>query len=459
MNGLPTDHPVDDTHDPALRSWVAGANDPAGDFPIQNLPLGVFRRRGGSEAPRVGVAIGDQVLDLRRCAARRLLDGPPAVIAVAGEATSLNPLLAQGSEALRSLRHAVSGILRADTLPAGPNVLVPLSEAELLLPVDVGDYTDFYASIVHARNVGRLFRPGDPLPRNYPHLPLAYHGRSSSLVVGGTPVTRPRGQILGGGERPSFEPTRRLDYELELGVYVGVGSPPGRPLRLDDAEDHLAGLGLVNDWSARDMQAWEAQPLGPFLSKSFATSVSPWVVTLDALAPYRCPAGRPAADPLPLPHLASARNDARGGVDVTVEAWLQSVERRRRDLDPVRVSRAAFRDMYWTFGQMATHHASNGCPLRTGDLLASGTISGSGDDAAGCLLERTARGAGMLTLPTGERRDFLADGDEITLRAYCARDGFARIGFGGCAARVQPAAAGLRAPTAAAALRDRRHGS
>jgi fumarylacetoacetase len=443
MDGEPTAHALDGTHDPALRSWVAGANDPTGDFPIQNLPLGVFRRRR-SEASRVGIAIGDQVLDLRRCRELRLLDGlPPAVVAGAAEAVSLNALLALGPEALRSLRRAVSKFLRADSTLVEPGVLVPMSGAELLLPVDVGDYTDFYASIVHARNVGRLFRPTAPLPRNYRHLPLAYHGRSSSLVVSGTPVKRPCGQrIPEGGEVPSFEPSRRLDYELELGAYVGAGSPPGRPLRLDDAEGHLAGLGLVNDWSARDLQAWEAQPLGPFLSKSFATSVSPWMVTLDALAPYRCRAGRPAADPPPLPHLASARNDARGGIDVTVEAWLQSAAMRRRGLDPVRVSRAAFRDMYWTFAQMVTHHASNGCPLRTGDLLASGTISGPGDDAAGCLLERTGRGAGVLTLPTGEQRSFLADGDEVTLRAHCARDGFVRIGLGSCAARVLPASTG-----------------
>ncbi len=243
--------------------------------------MGVFRRRGHLEAPRVGVAIGDQILDLRRCRELRLLDGPQEVLAAAG---------------------------------AEPDALVPLSDAELRLPVDVGDYTDFYASIIHAGNVGRLFRPNDPLPRNYRHLPLAYHGRSSSLVVSGTPVTRPSGQILKGGERPSFEPTRQLDYEVELGAYVGAGSLPGRPIPIDDAERHLAGLSLVNDWSARDLQVWEAQPLGPFLSKSFATSVSPWVVTLDALAPYRCGTGRPAADQPPLAHLVSARNDARGGM-------------------------------------------------------------------------------------------------------------------------------------------------
>ena len=448
MKGAPANHPIDDTHDPALRSWVAGANDPAGDFPIQNLPLGMFRRRGRREPPRVGVAIGDQVLDLRRCHQMRLLEGlPPAVRAVAGEATSLNPLLAQGAEALRDLRHAVSTVLRAGGARAGPAALVPMSHAELLLPVDVGDYTDFYASIVHARNVGRLFRPDDPLPRNYRHLPLAYHGRSSSLMVSGTPVTRPRGQrIPEGGEQPSFEATRRLDYEVELGAYVGSGSLPGHPIRIDEAEGHLAGLGLVNDWSARDMQAWEAQPLGPFLSKSFATSVSPWVVTLDALAPYRCRAARPAAEPRPLAHLASARNDAGGGIDVMVEVWLRSAEMCRRGFDPVRLSRAAFRNMYWTIAQMVTHHASNGCRLRPGDLLASGTISGPEDDAAGCLLERTAIGA-ELNLPTGERRGFLADGDEVTLRAYCTRDGFARIGFGSCAAKVLPAsgAAGARA--------------
>ena len=445
VKGAPASHPIDDTHDPALRSWVAGANDPAGDFPIQNLPLGVFRRRGRPEPPRVGVAIGDQVLDLRRCVALRLLDGPAAVVAAAAEATSLNPLLALGPEALRSLRQALSAALRADGSRAEPDALVPLSDAELLLPVEIGDYTDFYASIVHARNVGRLFRPNDPLTRNYRHLPLAYHGRSSSLVVSGTPVTRPRGQILQGGDRPSFEPTRQLDFEVELGAYVGAGSLPGRPIPIDHAERHLGGLSLVNDWSARDVQAWEAQPLGPFLAKSFATSVSPWVVTLDALAPYRCAAARPVADPPPLPHLASVRNDARGGIDVTVEVWLRSSEMRRRSLDPVRVSRAAFRDMYWTLAQMVTHHASNGCPLRTGDLLASGTISGPGDDAAGCLLERAGRHADTLTLPTGEQRAFLADGDEVTLRAYCTRDGFARIGFGSCAAGVLPAPTGCGA--------------
>ena len=430
--------PIDDTHDPGLRSWVASANHPAGDFPIQNLPLGVFRRRGRPETPRLGVAIGDQVLDLRRCRELRLLDGPPAVIAVAGEATSLNALLALGPDALRSLRRAVSTALRANVSRAEPGALVPMSDAELLLPVDVGDYTDFYASIVHAGNVGRLFRPHDPLPRNYRHLPLAYHGRSSSLVVSGTPVTRPRGQILPGGEYPSFEPTQRLDYEVELGAYVGAGSQPGHPIPIDAAERHLGGLSLVNDWSARDVQAWEAQPLGPFLSKSFATSVSPWVVTLDALAPYRCGAARPSTDPPPLPHLASARNDAAGGIDVVVEVWLHSAEMRRRRLEPVRLSRAAFRDMYWTLAQMVAHHTSNGCRLRPGDLLASGTISGPGDDAAGCLLERTAGGARTLTLPTGEQRAFLDDGDEITLRAYCTRDGFARIGFGTCSASVLP---------------------
>ena len=439
--------PIDDTHDPALRSWVAGANDPAGDFPIQNLPFGIFRRRGRAEAPRVGVAIGDQVLDLRRCRALRLLDAPPAVIEVAGEATSLNALLALGPEALGGLRRAVSTVLRADGSRAEPDTLVPLSDADLLLPVEVGDYTDFYASVAHARNVGRLFRPDDPLTRNYRHVPLAYHGRSSSLVVSGAPLTRPRGQrIPEGADRPSFEPTRRLDYEVELGVYVGAGSQPGRAIPIDEAERHLAGLGLVNDWSARDLQAWEAQPLGPFLSKSFATSVSPWLVTLDALAPYRCAAARPAADPPPLPHLACAANDARGGIDVTVEVWLRSAEMRRRGLEAVRVSRAAFRDMYWTFAQMLAHHASNGCRLRPGDLLASGTISGADRDAAGCLLERAATGAGMLILPTGERRDFLADGDEVTLRAYCIRDGFARIGFGSCSATVLPAWDGVREP-------------
>ena len=434
--------PLDDTHDPGLRSWVASANDPAGDFPIQNLPLGVFRRRGRSDVPRLGVAIGDQVLDLRRCGELRLLDGPPEVVAAAREASSLNRLLALGPEAHGSLRRAVSTVLRADGSRAEPGALVPLADAELRLPVEVGDYTDFYASIVHARNVGRLFRPDHPLPPSYRHVPLAYHGRSSSLVVSGIPVKRPCGQRPpAGGERPSFGPTERLDYELELGAWVGAGSLPGRPVSIDDAERHLGGFCLVNDWSARDLQAWEAQPLGPFLSKSFATSVSPWMVTLDALAPFRCPAARPAGDPPPLPHLASARNDALGGLDVTVEAWLESAEMRRRGIGPMRLSRARFREMYWTVAQMVAHHTSNGCPLRPGDLLASGTVSGPEDDAAGCLLERAATGT-PATLPTGERRGFLADGDEVTLRAYCSRDGFARIGFGSCSVRVLSASGG-----------------
>ena len=432
-------HRLDGTHDPALGSWVASANDPAGDFPIQNLPFGVFRRAGRPEAPRLGVAIGDQVLDLRRCRELRLLDGPPEVVAAAGAARSLNPVLALGPEALTSLRRAVSTVLRADGSRAEPSALVPLADAELRLPVVVGDYTDFYASIVHARNVGRLFRPDNPLPPSYRFLPLAYHGRSSSLVVSGTPVTRPRGQRPPeGGERPSFGPTRRLDYEVELGACVSAGSRRGHPIPLDHAERHLGGLCLVNDWSARDLQVWEAQPLGPFLSKSFATSVSPWMVTLDALVPYRGPAARPASDPPPPAHLASAQNDAGGGFDVTMEAWLRSAEMRRRGLDPVRLSRASFRDMYWTLAQMVTHHTSNGCPLRPGDLLASGTVSGPGPDAAGCLLERAAAAAPAI-LPTGERRGFLADGDEVTLRAWCTRAGFARIGFGSCSARVLPA--------------------
>lgn len=433
--------PLDDTHDPGLRSWVAGADDPAGDFPIQNLPLGVFRRRGRAEARRVGVAIGDHVLDLRRCRELGLLDAPPEVLAAVGEAVSLNALLALGPAALARLRHAVSAVLRADGRRAEPQTLVPLADAALSLPVEVGDYTDFYASIVHAENVGRLFRPGRPLPPAYRHLPLAYHGRASSLVVSGAPVVRPCGQRAPeGGAPPSFEPTRKLDYEVEVGAWVGAGSRPGRPIPIDDAESRLAGLCLVNDWSARDFQAWEAQPLGPFLSKSFATSVSPWVVTLDALAPFRCPAARPVGDPPPPPHLASAANAAAGGFDIAVEAWLASAEMRRRGLAPVRVSRAAFRGMYWTVAQMVAHHASNGCPLRPGDLLASGTVSGPGDDGAGCLLERVAAGGGgELTLPTGERRTFLADGDEVILRAACTRPGFARIGFGACSARILPA--------------------
>jgi fumarylacetoacetase len=296
----------------------------------------------------------------------------------------------------------------------------------MMHPAAVGDYTDFYASIDHATNVGRMFRPDNPLLPNYKHVPIAYHGRSSSLVVSGTAVRRPAGQ-LGEGK---FGPTRELDYEVELGAFLGPGNRLGEPIPVGQAHDHVAGLCLLNDWSARDVQRWEYQPLGPFLAKNFATSLSPWVVTAEALAPFRT--DPPAHDAPVLPYLQEGRG---GAFDITVEAWLKT----RSMADPVRLSRSHFRDLYWTLGQMVAHHTSNGCPLRPGDLIGSGTVSGPDRENRGCLLELTWKGTEPVRLPNGEERTFLEDGDELTLTGFCERAGFARIGLGSCRGVIVPA--------------------
>jgi fumarylacetoacetase len=432
---------VNDTHDPRLVSWVESAHDPSTDFPIQNLPFGVFRRAGSEEMPRVGVAIGDQVLDLVACFEDGLLeDLTESPIAAACAAPSLNALMTLGRPTASALRVAVSRALRAGGSPTrydrerAQRVLVPMDEAELFLPTEVGDYTDFYASIHHATNVGSMFRPDSPLLPNYKWVPIGYHGRASSLVVSGTPVRRPRGQAKRPTDDvPAYGPTRQLDYELEVGMFVGPGNPLGTPLAIDEAESNLFGVCLVNDWSARDVQAWEYQPLGPFLGKSFATTVSPWVVTLDALEPFRAPAARrPSGDPAPLPHLFSVTDQARGAFDVTLEVSLSSARMQASGVAPMVVSRGSFAELYWTPAQLVAHHTSNGCNLRPGDLLASGTVSGAERASRGCLLERTWRGSEPLTLPTGETRAFLEDGDEVVLRGWCEREGAVRIGLGEC---------------------------
>jgi fumarylacetoacetase len=331
-------------------------------------------------------------------------------------------------------------LLRLDTemgaraRAASSELLVDAAAVEMLVPAEIGDYTDFYASIHHATNVGSMFRPDNPLLPNYKYVPIGYHGRASSIVPSRTPVVRPRGQSKGDVDaEPTFGPTRRLDYELEVGAFIGAGNRLGDPIPLAEAEDRLFGLCLVNDWSARDIQAWEYQPLGPFLAKNFATSVSPWVLTLDALAPFRAPAfARVSGDPRPLPYLSSAANEAEGGFDIQLEVWLRSEQMRRDGVAPVRLSHVRFTEMYWTLAQLITHHASNGCNLEPGDLIASGTVSGSTKESRGCLLELSWRGTEPITLPTGEQRRFLDDGDEVVLRGFCERDGFARIGFGEC---------------------------
>ena len=433
--------PIDETHDPTRRSWVESANVPGADFPIQNLPFGVFGRRDLPQDARVGVAIGDQVVDLAACRELGLLDALSPRLVAAATASSLNQLLAAGPDAAAALRRRLSEMLSAASSTPEPRMLVPAAAVDLVLPVDVGDYSDFYASIFHASNVGKLFRPDNPLLPNFRHVPIAYHGRSSSIIVSGAEVRRPRGQAKPrDAELPSFGPSERLDYELEIGFYAGCGNALGRPIPIDEAEDHIFGLSLLNDWSARDLQLWEYQPLGPFLSKSFATSVAPWVVTLEALAPFRCPAFvRDAGEPNPLPYLSSPRNSASGGFDLTVEAFLRSSEMRRRGLEPFRLGLGSTGATYWTPAQLVAHHTSNGCNLRPGDLLASGTVSGPEEGSEGCLLEKTRGGARPIELPTGEQRHFLCDGDEVVLRGYCEREGYTRIGLGECVGRVLPA--------------------
>ncbi|MCI0703058.1 MAG: fumarylacetoacetase [Planctomycetia bacterium] len=390
---------IDETHDSKRRSWVESANLDGCDFPIQNLPLGVFRVQGENRT-RIGVAIGDDILDVGAW-----LGG-----------NSLNAYFALPATQRRDLRRKWSITLDRG---ATKRPLYSQSQCEMLMPAVVGDYTDFYASIHHATTVGRMFRPDNPLLPNYKHVPIAYHGRSSSLVLSGTPVKRPAGQ-LGEGK---FGPTRELDYEMEIGAFLGPGNELGKPIPIGEAQQHIAGVCLVNDWSARDIQRWEYQPLGPFLAKNFATSVSPWVVTIEALEPFRTSAS--THDVAVLPYLQESGESA---FDITVEVWLRT----RTMTESVRISRANFRDMYWTLGQMVAHHTCNGCPLRPGDLIASGTVSGPEKENRGCLLEMTWKGTEPLRLPNGEERTFLEDGDEVILTGYCQRDGFARIGLGSC---------------------------
>ena len=432
---------LDASHDPMVTSWVPSAQAAGTDFPIQNLPLGVFETADGRVG--IGVAIGDQVVDLRVAREAALLGSLSAAIAGALEATTLNAVIALGRPALSAVRQAVQGMLRADT-EAGraaqrvPGLLHPMASLRLRLPVEVGDYTDFYASVDHATNVGSMFRPDNPLLPNYRHVPIGYHGRASSIVPTGTPVHRPMGQVSAKPEGPpTFAPTARLDYELEVGAVIGAGNPLGTPIPLAEAEAHLAGLVLVNDWSARDVQAWEYQPLGPFVAKNFATTISPWLVTLDALAPYRVPArARTADEPAPLPYLTDGRDQTQGGFAITLEVWIRTARMREAGTPAERLSRGSFAQMYWTLGQMLTHHASGGCNLRPGDLIASGTVSGPEQSSRGCLLELTWRGAEPVTFSNGETRAFLADGDEVILRGWCEAPGRARIGFGDCRGTV-----------------------
>ncbi|HTW45088.1 MAG TPA: fumarylacetoacetase [Acidobacteriaceae bacterium] len=414
------------------KSWVEGAE--GSDFPVENLPLGVFRRADGKAC--VATAISEWVLDLRGAADAHVI---PGQIAVACRENTLNRLMAMGGEGSRALRAWLMDLLTDENArPRVEPLLVKRADVQMLLPVRVGDYTDFYASVYHATNVGKLFRPENPLLPNYKWVPIGYHGRASSIVVSGTDVKRPDGQRKApDADAPTFGPSRMLDYELEVGCYVGEGNGLGEAVPLKEARQHIFGLCLVNDWSARDVQAWEYQPLGPFLAKNFATTVSPWVVTMEALEPFRVAAfTRAEGDPKPLAYLDDADDQRRGGLDVTLEVWLRTARMRSEGAEAVRVSRGNMRDLYWTVAQMLAHHTSNGCNLQAGDLLATGTVSGAEAGTQGCLLEITRRGADPLELPNGEKRTFLEDGDEVILRGYCEREGHARIGFGECVGRV-----------------------
>jgi len=433
---------LDETHDPARRSWVRSANGHP-DFPIQNLPFGIFRRRGGADVPSGGVAIGDSVVDLAACVEAGLFSGDAERAARACTAPELNGFMALGGRYWSALRRAVSRLLTADGAEpleprAGPTLLVPGSDVELQLPAAIGGYTDFYASLYHATNVGSMMRPDNPLLPNYKWVPIGYHGRASSIVPSGTSVRRPRGQTRDGSAGvPAFGPSRRLDYELEVGFFVGPGNPLGEPIPVGDAPRHLFGICLLNDWSARDVQAWEYQPLGPFLAKNFATTISPWIVTLDALAPFRATFVRPGGDPEPLAYLDD-EDDRRGGaIDLSLEVLLLSSRMRSQSMPPVSLSVSRLSDLYWTPAQLLAHHASGGCNLRPGDLFGSGTVSGPTRESRGCLLELTWRGAEPLVLPTGEERRFLEDGDEVIFRGWCEREGFVRIGLGECRGEVK----------------------
>ncbi|MGV3709151.1 MAG: fumarylacetoacetase [Gemmatimonas sp.] len=438
----------DETHNPSLRSWVESANVAGGDFPIQNLPFGAFRRRGADERVRIGVAIGDYILDVSACLAANLFsdssEDARKAATLCGEPT-LNALMMGGRAPARALRTAISALLSDatsnDRQQTARHALVAMADAEMFMPAHVGDYTDFYASVHHASNVGALFRPDNPLLPNYKWVPIGYHGRASSLVVSGADVRRPNGQRMApNATEPVFEPSKSLDYELELGVFVAGENALGSTISIDSAEARMFGLCILNDWSARDVQSWEYQPLGPFLAKNFCSTISPWVVTLDALAPFRAPlAARAAGDPAPLPYLSDDADRKSGGFDVVVETWLQTAKMRADGTEAVRISHANSLDLYWSFAQMLTHHASNGCNMRPGDMLGSGTISGPNPENRGCLLELTRRGAEPLQLPFGEKRAFLEDGDEIIMRAYAERAGAVRIGFGECRGVLTPA--------------------
>jgi fumarylacetoacetase len=424
---------LDETHDPRALSWLDSANRTDTEFPIQNLPFAVFRRGGSAEEFRGGVAIGDQIIDLAALAALELFRGPAAQGIREGAQATLNSLMQQGPLVSNAVRRALfTGLLEGSSLQAALRpCLVGQSEAQYSVPAKIGDYTDFYTSIYHASAVGRMMRPDNPLLPNYQWIPIGYHGRSSSIGVSGQTFPRPSGQVLPpGSAQPAVAPSSRMDYELELGVFIGAGNPRGTPISMVNAEAHIFGMCLLNDWSARDLQAWEYQPLGPFLAKNFATTISPWIVTLQALAPFRVPFSRPEGSAPPLPYLDSPWNRQSGAIDIRLDALIQSPAMRTRREPPHRLSSTSFKHAYWTIAQLVAHHTINGCDLRAGDLLGTGTQSGPTPAEAGSLLELSAGGRQPVQIGGGEQRTFLQDGDSVVFRAWCEKPGAARIGFG-----------------------------
>ena len=426
-------------------SWVGTANEPNSGFPLESLPYCAFTTTPDA-TPHLGVGIGAFILDLHHLQSNHLLDTLPADLQQACTTPTLNALMRCGRAAWSALRQRLTELLQTvtprqtDQQRLVASLMLAQAKAIFHKPVATENYTDFYASLHHATNVGKLFRPDAPLLPNYPWLPIGYHGRASSLVISGTPIRRPHGQIKLTDPTPVFQPTNQLDYELEVAAYIGTGNPLGTPIPIADAPAHLFGLSLLNDWSARDIQSWEYQPLGPFLGKSFATSLSPWVIPAEALTPYRTPlAPRPSTQPAPLPYLADPASDSTAAIDLQLEVFLSTARMRQEQQAPVRLSAGNLRSLYWSFAQMIAHHASNGCNLLAGDLIASGTVSGSQSGSQGCLLEITRRGASPLSLPNGEIRAFLEDGDEVILRGFCQADGFPRISLGECRGTILPA--------------------
>ncbi|KAA1151270.1 fumarylacetoacetase [Pseudoalteromonas sp. FUC4] len=433
---------INETHDINLTSWVESANVDNCDFPIQNLPFAEFRRKGSDEAFRGGVAIGDQVIDLAKLSKLNVLTGDAKTAADAASEATLNTFMGLGKQYWSALRLALSKALRAgsDHQQALSDTLVAQSDIEFSLPCRIGDYTDFYTSIYHATAVGSLFRPDNPLLPNYKWVPIGYHGRSSSIDVSGQTFHRPKGQTKApNAEVPSFGPCKRLDYELELGIYLGKGNALGDAIAIENAENHVFGFCVFNDWSARDLQAWEYQPLGPFLAKNFASTVSPWIVTTEALAPYRTSWTRDENDPQPMDYLESKANRDQGAFDIQMDVKIQTQKMRSEGHNPTRVSTSSFKHSYWSVAQMVTHHTVNGCNFMPGDMLGSGTQSGPTHEEAGSLLELSRGGKEKITLSNGEQRSFLEDGDNVIMRGWCEKEGYARIGFGSVESTVLPA--------------------